>query len=138
MVFLASLLVRLFCYTGLIASDDLGYSRFALLAGALLFLQARDRSSTVRGLAAGLCFWIGYLTKEPVAFVAIAFFVFALRSRRLDLATQLAIGAGLVVATELGWYWSQTHDLRFRPHAMAVHNTSQAAVEANTRLSWRV
>jgi 4-amino-4-deoxy-L-arabinose transferase-like glycosyltransferase len=109
-----------------------------LAAGALLFLQARERSSITRGLAAGLCFGIGYLTKEPVAFVAIAFFVFALWRRCFSLAMQLAVGAGLVVVAEMGWYWSQTHDLLFRPHAMALHNSSEAAIEANSHLSWRI
>lgn len=233
-VFIAALFVRLWCFTGLIASDDLGYSGFALriaqgtyelephhyairyglllpvaafyrlfgatewssvvvsllansmacvvaaiiarryagmpaawivgilmatfpidvrysttlvpetvaalpmLGGALLFLQARERASLVHGVAAGVCFGIGYLTKEPVAFVAIAFFGFALLQRRWDLAVQLAAGAGVMVAAELAWYWSQTQDLLFRPHAMAVHNSSEAAVEANSQLSWRL
>jgi len=109
-----------------------------IVAGALLFLQARERSSLARGLAAGLCFGIGYLTKEPVAFVAMAFFVFALWRRDFALAMQLAVGAGLVVMAELAWYWSQSHDLLFRPHAMAIHNNSTAAVEANSNLSWRI
>jgi hypothetical protein len=233
-VFITALLVRLACFTGLIASDDLGYSGFALgiargtyqlephhyairyglllpvaafyrafgavewtsvivpllansmacvlaaiiarryagmaaawivgllmatfpidvrysttlvpetvaalpmLAGALLFLQARERGSVARGLAAGLCFGIGYLTKEPIAFVAIVFFFFALGTRRPALAMQVAAGASAVVAAELAWYWSQSHDLLFRPHAMAVHNSSEAAVEANSQLSWRI
>lgn len=109
-----------------------------LAAGALLFLQAKERSSLARGLASGLCFGIGYLTKEPVAFVAMAFFAFALWRRRFDLAMQLAVGAGLVVTAELAWYWSQTHDLLFRPHAMALHNSSPAAMEANSHVSWRI
>jgi len=233
-VFLVALLVRLVCFTGLIASDDLGYSAFALgiargtyhlephhyairyglllpvaafynlfgaqvwtsvivpllsnsiacvvaaiiarryggmpaawivglllatfpidvryatmlvpepvaslpiLAGALLFLQARDRASVARGLAAGVCFGVGYLTKEPVVFVAMAFFMFSLVHRRWDLAGQLVLGAGLVVVVELSWYWTQAHDLLFRPHAMAVHNGSPAAVEANANMPWRI
>jgi len=109
-----------------------------MLGGALLFLQARDRASLARGVAAGVCFGIGYLTKEPVAFVAVAFFLFALIHRRWDLAVQLSVGAGVLVAAELVWYWSQTQDLLFRPHAMAIHNSSEAAVEANSQLSWRL
>ena len=109
-----------------------------MLGGALLFLQARERASVARGVAAGVCFGIGYLTKEPIAFVAVAFFLFALLQRRWELALQLSVGAGAVVAAELAWYWSQTQDLLFRPHAMAVHNSSEAAVEANSQLSWRL
>jgi 4-amino-4-deoxy-L-arabinose transferase-like glycosyltransferase len=112
--------------------------QLVLLLAALLYLQSRESGSRLGGLAAGACFGVAYLTKEPAAFVAVVFVVFALWTRRWALATQVAVGAGLVVAGELAWYWSQSHDLLFRPHAMAVHNRSEMAVEANAELSWRL
>jgi 4-amino-4-deoxy-L-arabinose transferase-like glycosyltransferase len=109
-----------------------------LLAGALLFLLAERQNSGILGLAAGVFLGLSYLTKEPGAFVVVAFFAFALLWRRWRLAFSLAAGVAFVMAGEVVWYWSQSGDLLFRLHAMAEHNRSPMAVEANENLSYRL
>jgi 4-amino-4-deoxy-L-arabinose transferase-like glycosyltransferase len=109
-----------------------------LLAGALLFLFAERRNSIILGLAAGIFFGLAYLTKEPGAFVAVAFFAFALLRRQWRVAFSLAAGVAPVLAGELAWYWSQSGDLLFRLHAMADHNRTPMAVDANELLSYRL
>jgi 4-amino-4-deoxy-L-arabinose transferase-like glycosyltransferase len=109
-----------------------------LLAGALLFLLAERQNPIFLGLAAGGVFGLSYLTKEPGAFVAMAFFAYALVRRQWRLAFSLAAGVAAVVAGELAWYWSQSGDLLFRLHAMGVHNRSPMAIDANQLLSYRL
>jgi 4-amino-4-deoxy-L-arabinose transferase-like glycosyltransferase len=109
-----------------------------LLAGALLFLLAERQNSGILGLAAGVFFGLSYLTKEPGAFVVVAFFAFALLRRQWRLAFSLVAGVAPVMAGELAWYWSQSGDLLFRLHTMAVHDRSDMAVDANKLLSYRL
>jgi len=109
-----------------------------LLAGVLLFVFAEHRSSRILALLAGVVLAISYLTKEPGAFVVMALFGFAVLTRRWLLALWFAAGAALAVASEVVWYWSQSGDLLFRFHAMAIHNASGMAVAANENLSYRL
>ena len=109
-----------------------------VLAAALLFLIGGTRNSKSIGFAAGVLFGISYLTKEPGVFVAAAFGIFAILRRQWRLAFAVALGAGLVAAGELVWYFSQTGDVLFRLHAMAAHNRSPMAIAANEHLFYRL
>jgi 4-amino-4-deoxy-L-arabinose transferase-like glycosyltransferase len=112
-----------------------------LVSGALLFVLAHRRNSVFLGAAAGFSFGISYLVKEPGIFFAIAFAVFALLQREWRLASSLLAGMALVIAAEMVWYWSQSGDLLFRLHALAIHNndrTDNALREANEHLSYRL
>ncbi|MDP2898364.1 MAG: glycosyltransferase family 39 protein [bacterium] len=109
-----------------------------LVIGVLLFVLAERNTSIILGLTAGSVLGISYLTKEPGVFVAVALFMFALLKRNWRLALTVAFGIAFVVVAELIWYWSQSGDLLFRLHAMAVHNRSEMAIEANGNLSYRL
>jgi 4-amino-4-deoxy-L-arabinose transferase-like glycosyltransferase len=110
----------------------------ALLAAGLLFIRALARPSTALGLGSGALLGLAYLVKEPAVFVALAFILFALLRRQWRLAATLAAGCAVVFASELVWYWMEARDLLFRPHAMAVHEQSAMAVDANQNLAYRL
>ncbi|HUK42550.1 MAG TPA: glycosyltransferase family 39 protein, partial [Candidatus Acidoferrales bacterium] len=112
-----------------------------LLCAALLFVLAEKQKNWFLGFASGVCLGFSYLTKEPAVFVAMAFVVFALVEHRWRLASSVLAGAVLVAAGELSWYWSETGDLLFRLHALAVHNTDtmdKAIRAANEHLAFRL
>lgn len=109
-----------------------------LLAGASLFVLAETQESIIFGLTAGFVLGLSYLTKEPGAFVAVAFIVFALLRKQWRLALAVASGMALVVAAEMAWYLSQSGDLLFRLHAMGIHNSSPMVLAANEKLSYRL
>ncbi len=87
---------------------------------------------------AGIIFGGCYLTKEPGLFVGIAFGMYAVVRRQWRIGCGLAAGCALVILGEVSWYWLASGDPLFRPHAMAVHNASQEAVEANVHLAYRL
>ena len=109
-----------------------------VLGGAILFLAAERRRSDLLAAASGVLLAMGYLTKETGAFVAVAFFAYALLRRHWRLAGAFAIGVALVLTTEALWYWSQSGDPLFRFHALGTHNESDGAAGANGMLFWRL
>ena len=109
-----------------------------VLGGALLFLAAERRSSVLLAAASGALLAMGYLTKETGAFVAVAFFAFALLRRQWRLAGAFATGVALVLTIEAAWYWSQSGDPLYRFHALGTHNESDGAAGANAMLFWRL
>jgi 4-amino-4-deoxy-L-arabinose transferase-like glycosyltransferase len=109
-----------------------------LLLAALLVAAAHERGSPVLASVAGVALGWAYLTKETSVFVGAAFVLFAVWRRDWKLAGSLCLGAALVVAAELAWYWSQSGDLLFRPHALGEHNQTPEAVDANRELWYRL
>ena len=109
-----------------------------LLIAALLFLLAQAHDSSILAAAAGVLLGISYLTKEPAAFVAMAFFLFLVAMRRWKLAFVMGCGVAFVLLGEVGWYWKESGDVLFRIHAMAWNNSSDMAVAANQNLFYRL
>jgi 4-amino-4-deoxy-L-arabinose transferase-like glycosyltransferase len=109
-----------------------------VLGGALLFLRAERQRSVLAGLTAGALLAFAYLTKETGAFVAVAFFAYALVRRDWRLATAFASGVAMVLVAEVLWYVIETGDPLFRFNALGAHNESQGAAGANATLSWRL
>jgi 4-amino-4-deoxy-L-arabinose transferase-like glycosyltransferase len=73
---------------------------FWILVGVWCFLRAERRNSWVLGAVAGVCVGLGYLAKEPAAFVAPALALVAWQSGRRVLAVAVAMGALAVAGTE--------------------------------------
>ena len=109
-----------------------------VLAGALLFLKGEHRRSDLLVAGAGAFLAMAYLTKETGAFVAVAFFTFAVVRREWRLAFAFAAGVALLLISEALWYWSQSGDPLFRFNSLAAHNESEGAASANTLLPWRL
>lgn len=109
-----------------------------LLIAALLFLLAQAHNSAILAAAAGVFLGISYLTKEPAAFVAMAFFLFLVAMRRWKLAFVMGCGVALVLLGEVTWYWKESGDVLFRIHAMAWNNSSDMAIAANQNLFYRL
>ena len=109
-----------------------------LLFVALLYLIAVERRSPLLAFLAGVGFGCAYLVKETAAFVVMGFCLFAVLRKEWRVAGPLALGAALVAAAEIGWYWSQVGDPLFRSQALEFHNRTSGAVEANRYLSYRL
>jgi 4-amino-4-deoxy-L-arabinose transferase-like glycosyltransferase len=110
-----------------------------VLAGALVFLSAVESGRSSLGIAAGVLFGAGFLTKEPGAFVAAAFAAWAVATKRWSLALNVSAGACAIVAGELIWHAWTTADPLFRLHAIHTgHDSSGMAVIANEHLSYRL
>ena len=109
-----------------------------LLLGALTFIFAERRQSSKLGLLSGILLGLGYLVKEPSAFVVAAFVAYAVVKKRYSLACLISIGAAFVVMGEIAWHWIAAHDPLFRIHAIELHSESGMAVDANTLLSYRL
>jgi 4-amino-4-deoxy-L-arabinose transferase-like glycosyltransferase len=109
-----------------------------LLGGATLFVLASKRESVALAFLSGFVFGLGYLVKEPAAFVIAAFFLYALVRGKWWIAGAMATGAAMILLGEVMWYWFEAGDLLFRHHAMAAHNKSGMAVAANESLYYRL
>ena len=110
----------------------------AVLAAAIVYLNAEARQSMALGIVSGILMGLAYLIKEPGAFVVTAFVIFAFAQRRWSLGLTVAGGAALVLAAELTWFWVVTQDLLFRTHAMVVNNRQPEVISANEHLIYRL
>lgn len=94
----------------------------ALLAAALFYVVADQRSLPLLAGLSGVAFGLAFLVKEPAVFVLAAFVLFGLLQRRYRLAIALAAGAALVAGTEFALLYWATGDPFFIHSAMKVHN----------------
>ena len=97
-----------------------GVAEFYVLAGALCYLHARQRGG-VLWVAAGVSMGVGYLTKEPIAFVAGAFLLHTIWERRWRGALLFALGVAAVAAVEHAYYVLVWGDLWFRPNSTRLY-----------------
>jgi 4-amino-4-deoxy-L-arabinose transferase-like glycosyltransferase len=110
----------------------------SLAIGALLFVAAERKSAIWLGVLSGAAMGASYLVKEPAAFFAIAFVLFAVFNGQWWLALAVGGGAALVVSVEHLWYFAKTADLFFRQHAIAVQSQAIGPDFFNQALSWRL
>jgi 4-amino-4-deoxy-L-arabinose transferase-like glycosyltransferase len=110
----------------------------ALLAAALLYVVADQRSSPRLAGLSGVAFGLAFLVKEPAVFVLAAFVLFGLLQRRYRLAIALAAGAALVAGTEFALLYWATGDPFFIHSAMKVHNAGMQRWAQTLDLPYRL
>jgi 4-amino-4-deoxy-L-arabinose transferase-like glycosyltransferase len=110
----------------------------AILAGVLLFLLALEHRSAMFIALSGMVCGAAYLVKEPAIFVSLALMVYTILRKEWRLAILFSLGTGMVIISELTWYWAQSGDFLFRVHSMAAHNQTAEAMEANQNLPYRL
>ncbi len=111
---------------------------FYVLVAMLAYLYAESKGSLLLGLATGICLGAAYLTKEPALLVALALMIYVGMRRQWRVILGMALGLGMIVGLEHFYYLMRTGDLLFRLHAMAEHNRSTLALEANQNLFYRL
>lgn len=109
-----------------------------LLAAALLYVVADQRSSPLLAGLSGVAFGLAFLVKEPAVFVLAAFVLFGLLQRRYRLAIALAAGAAFVAGTEFALFYWATGDPFFIHSAMKVHNAGMARWAQTLDLPYRL
>jgi 4-amino-4-deoxy-L-arabinose transferase-like glycosyltransferase len=110
----------------------------ALLAAALLYVVADERSSPRLAGLSGVAFGLAFLVKEPAVFVLAAFVLFGLLQRRYRLALALAAGAASVAGAEFALFYWATGDPFFIHSAMKVHNAGMMRWAETMDLPYRL
>ncbi len=109
-----------------------------MLMALIVYAEAEEHSSILRGCVVGLIWGISYLTKEPAVFVAMATVLDAAFRRRWRLAFGICTGLMMIIITECAYYFSTSGDLLFRFHAMKIHEQSGMVIAANQNLTYRL
>jgi 4-amino-4-deoxy-L-arabinose transferase-like glycosyltransferase len=104
----------------------------------LLLLEAKRLGNSILGMLAGVGLGLSYLTKEPGLIVGGAFLLVLISARHFKLAVAVLAGMLLVISGECIWYVTQSGDLLFRTHALAIHNRSPEVIADNADLWYRL